>query len=224
MALTKAQLVSRVQTITERDDLDTYILQFLNDGLKKIARDHTWRDLMIEKTTTLTADAYRYSFPSDMKECLGLRIIDDAESVWLTEISQVRLDAYEPLPSSRGSGRPSYYAVDGDYFEIFPPPDSAYSLRIRYNRWPDELVQDSDVPDIDQVDDVLSSMAAAEIFALVGDFDSSRQWEARAAGRMKDARIQDMRRPVWRPVPGSAPRRGVLPADYWNRPDVMGVG
>ena len=81
MALTLAQLITRVEDNAGRTDkTDAQIVQWLNDALKAVARKHIWKDLVVEYEFTLVVSQFREAFPSDMKECLGIRIIDGTSS------------------------------------------------------------------------------------------------------------------------------------------------
>jgi len=230
MALTLTQLISRVRDNTGRSNTTTTtnarIAGYLNDAQRVLARRWMWRDLMIQYETSLTTGTYRYAFPSDMKECLGLRIIDDASSVWLHDRSKRWLDQYEPYPDGRGTAKPAYYCVDGNYFELFPRPDSDYTLYIRFSRWPTEFAttQMSATCSIDQADDCLEAFATARLFKSLQLFTEAREWTGEFEVAYRDARIQDAKRPLWTPQPDGVIGAGAVgpPSEYWNNADYTG--
>ncbi len=222
MGLNTEELIARVQRNTNRTDKDTAILDFLNDALKVMARRHEWRDLRIVRTTTLTTGEFRYSFPDDMRDTHGIRIIDSTSSVLLVEKTKLWLNNLEPNPDSDSVAKPAFYAVDGNYFEVFPRPDQDYTIYLDMTRWPTALVNDADTPELDQVDDVLVAYATAELYASIQMLTESERWERRFETRFKAAWMQDNSRPNHQPVQdGVVTAGGVGPvSDYWNRPFV----
>jgi len=223
MALTLSELRTRVQTNTNRTDKDTQIDVAINDAIKDIGRHREWKDLRIEKEITLTIDTYRYAFPSDMNTCLSMKIYDGTESVELMERTKEWLNRAVPAPASDGTARPQYYAVDGNYYELYPVPNEAYTVRILYLRWPAELTLDSQACDIDGIDDVVVSLATSGVYASLGQLDMANYWENKYLRSRKDASIADSRRPNYHGesdgITLGGSRRG-LPANYWNRPDI----
>lgn len=222
MGLQLSELLTRVGYNTNRSDIDTRVTAFLNDGLREIARRHSWRDLHIERSSTLTAGTYRYSFPTDMNMFLGLRIIDDAESEWLITRDKGWLNRYEPYPAGESTGKPEYVCQDGNYYELYPRPDEAYTVYINITRWPATLSSSSDTPDIDDVDDVLIAYATYQAFASLAQYDNAAWWAAEFERRFRRARLQDGEWPtqVFQRDGVTSETPVGLPSDYWHRPDV----
>lgn len=220
MGLQLSELITRVRDVTGRSNAtqttDAQITRLLNDAQRASARRHNWRDLYIEKETTLTADTYRYSLPSDMKVCMGMRIIDGSSSRTLHEKTKTWLNWREPYPATRSSGKPTYYCIDGNYFELYPPPDSAYTLYINYVYWPVEMSEDSDTPSVDDLDDALIAYAASDLYAMIEMNEQSDWWRERYDKMLKEAKAVDMSRPAW--LPKRSERGRGLPADYWKNP------
>ena len=222
MGMTLSELRTRVRANhASRSDKNTDIDEFINEALRALAQAHTWKDLVVEYSTTLTADVYRYAFPTDMKECFAMRLIDGTDSRFLTEKTKRWYMEYEPYPSGQTTARPSVYAVDGNYFEVYPVPDDAYVIYLLYAKWPATLTEDSDEPAIDDADSAIIAHATADLYFLQALYEDGREWERRYEKAMREAVRQDNKRPGWRPQIGDtgAGGRG-LPADYWDRPDI----
>lgn len=222
MALQLSELITRVDYNTNRSGLDTRVTAHLNDGLREMARRHAWRDLHIERSASLTQSTYRYSFPSDMNEFYGLRIIDGTESEWLQIKTKFWLNQYAPYPAGDSEGKPEYVCVDGGYFEVNPVPDEAYTVYINMTKWPATLSNSSDTPDIDGVDDALIAYATYQLYASLSQFENANYWQMEFERRLRNARIADGSEPV-----AMHTRDGVvsgqptgLPSEYWHRPDI----
>ncbi len=226
MALTLAEMIVRIADNAGRQDqTGAYSVPWLNDALHELARRHDWRDLHVpDSPFTMTAGVYRYTFPTDMKVCKGIRYINGSSSKWLVEKTRYWLNQYEPYPDSMSNGIPAYYCVDGNTYDIIPPPDDGYTGYINYESWPTDFSASvpTAVADITNVDDLLIYYAVAELFRKLGQFDRSLHWEAVFERRYKRARVADVRRPVHMPTADgviSVRRRGPRSA-YWNNPEV----
>jgi len=216
MALTKAELVDRVTDNTGRNDKDTLILSLLNDALRIVATRHDWLDLYREFESTLDEDDFRYSFPSDMKTLIGIRLISGTESEWLEERDKRWLMEREPNPDDADTEKPWCFARDGNYWELPAKPDDDYTVYINYVKWPDDLSNDDDTPDIDQIDHVLIEHATARLYASLGEFDRAAWWTSEWRRDLKEAIVQDRSRPGWRPQFGESTRH---PGSYWLKPE-----
>jgi hypothetical protein len=62
------------------------------------------------------------------------------------KLDQIGLRELDELPEE--SGRPVEYAVEGDEIRLYPTPDGAYELRLRYWRLPADMAADADEPEI----------------------------------------------------------------------------
>lgn len=226
MALTLAQLITRIEDNAGRaDQSDAQCVDWLNDGLREMARRHDWRDLHVpDYSVSLTEDTYRYTFPTDMKTCHGIRLIDGSASKWLIEKTRYWLNQYEPYPDDMGSGRPSYYCVDGNTYDVIPLPDDDYTAYLNYSSWATEFDSGTTTAeaDITNVDDVLIAYGTAELFRKLGQDDRANHWEAVFERRFRRARTTDGQRPMHLPQPDGVirARRLGLSGDYWHDPEV----
>ena len=225
MALTLSELRTRVKQATGRTgtavpNQDALIAQYLNDALRVTARYANWRDLAVNRTATLAVGTTRYAFPTDLKQLVSMRLKDGTGSALMTEISGRALDAAAPDLATEGVGVPTCYAVDGNYFEIYPPTDAAYGLAIRGFKFPPEMVVDSDNPAVDGIDDVLIHFATADLFASMGMLAEAEYFRAKGKDALAAAAAEDARRPAWYP---EEPVAGELPvSNYWGNPFVRG--
>lgn len=221
--MTRAELLAAARQRSGRptDPSDTLLAQMLNETLRDVARRWSWRDLMYEAETALEADTFRYAFPTDMRVCHGIRLIDGTDSHWLHERTARWVDQRYPNPSAESSGRPEQFAPDGNYFLVLPPPDAAYTVHVRYQRWPAELATDAAEPLLTGVDDALVAGTTARVYESVALFEEAKYWHGRYEQAVRKARMADDERPNWSPVPnsvGGAGSREVV-GEYWRRAD-----
>ncbi len=226
MALTLAQLITRIEDNAGRtDQSDAQCVDWLNDALYVLARRHDWRDLHVpDSSFAMVIGTSRYTFPAAMRVCYGIRLINGSASRWLRERTRFWLNQYEPYPASMSNGIPEYYCVDGNTYDLIPPPDTAYTGYINYSKWPTLFSASTTTAaaDIVHVDDVLVAYGTAELFRKLGQDERANHWEGVFERRYKDARIVDDQRPMLMPVPDGviSARRVGLPNAYWNDPEV----
>ena len=223
-ALTLAQLITRIEDNAGRtDQSDAQCVDWLNDCLHTLARRHNWRDLHVpDSSATMTIGTFRYSFPTGMKTCHGIRLINGTASKWLIERTRRWLNQYEPYPAGSSNGIPSFYCVDGNSFDLYPPPDTAYTYYVNYTKWPTAFSSATTTAtcEITDIDDVLVAYGTAELFRKLGQDDRAASWDMVFERRYRDARIDDDSRPNFMPVHDGVITAGHVgpPSSYWNDP------
>ena len=217
---TLSDLISRVRVNTNRTSTTVTtngrIARYLNDGLRELARRHPWKDLDRITEVTLVADTHRYSLATNTRNVYGMRIMDDDDSRVLFERSIQWVNMLEPDLDSRSSAKPTYYAIDGNSYELVPPPDEAYTLYRNEQIWPSLMNALTDTPDIDLVDDALVAYGTAALFRSLQQFTEADRWEEMFERRYRTAMRDDSKRPGLHPqmdgVVGH--RRSGLPTNY----------
>jgi len=226
MGMTRDELVSRVASDIGRTDKDSDIQDYLNWALKELARVHRWKDLEVYDTTTLdtVADQKRYQLPSDLHILVDLILEDDDNSRRLVAVHPRRFDDIIPYPESDITGRPKWYVQYGNYVELYPIPDDAYNLHIRYYKFPSEMTSDSDTPDITNVDDVLCAYAAYLACVALNEPDEIvNQWKNEYMRRLSLAIAADKRKPDYSPIARGFDTRKIMVDEYWKNP-LHGLG
>jgi hypothetical protein len=121
-----------------------YIQDRLNQGQAYVAAQTDFRELFSSEEIATVNDDVAYDLPTDYMRVYSLMYTPSgADAFPLTEVSQGDLDAF-PI----SSGVPTHYAVAGDEVRLWPTPDTAYTLRLRYYKKPASLVNASDTPEI----------------------------------------------------------------------------
>lgn len=93
---------------------------------------------------TTTADGTEeYSVPAGAFDIVTMRDLTNK-----LDLIQETIQFYDGLDTSGDvKGQPEYFVLYGEgKFLLFPTPDGAYDLRIRYRKLPDEMVADGDEP------------------------------------------------------------------------------
>jgi len=205
MALDLAGLTTRIRLNTNRESsgdtatTDATITPLLNFALREIARRHDWRQLFTSKTMTTIAGTERYAFPTDMNRLLSMTMWNSTTSYTLAERTKTWLNSYDSRQALSSTGVPAVYAVDGLYFELVPRPDAVYTLAVNYIKWPATLVNATDAPDVETMDDCLIAYATSQLFAQLERFDQADWWMREFERRFVTARATDNTRPNFMP-------------------------
>lgn len=120
---------------------------------------------------TISADS-SLELPADFSRTIDLH--DTEEDRRLTKISLRELD---DLPDE--TGRPSVYAVEKDEILLYPVPDGAYKLALRYWRLPEDMEADGDEPEIPkQHHHRLIPYAMWKAYLRENDYPAANVWKA----------------------------------------------
>jgi hypothetical protein len=121
-----------------------YIQSQLNYGQAYVAAQTDFRELFSSDTISATSGDAEYNLPADFMRVYSLLYVPTSgKPVSLTEVSQGDLDLNAP-----SSGVPTHYTVQNGEVRLWPTPDTAYTLRLRYYATPTTLTANDDVPEI----------------------------------------------------------------------------
>lgn len=147
-------IVDRVRDYLDRDDLGTSISaplsgsrigKWVNDTRKYIAGTYDFNYLYVEATIMTSAGSAIYSLPEDYLghltmfcQSLKLARVGAREFDELTGIDTTPSDntPYLTTRNVSPSGAPEYYIDRGMSFELYPAPDSAYLVTLKYYAQP----------------------------------------------------------------------------------------
>ena len=119
----------------------TRVKNYLNEAQARVARRVQIRQLEQTDFLTTTPATQTVGIPTGI---IRLRSVEDTSInqnlalVQITDIDQ----------ASTSSGRPASYAISGATLLLYPTPDAAYTLQIRYWRGSTVMVDDTDVTDL----------------------------------------------------------------------------
>ena len=121
-----------------------YIQARLNQGQAYVAAQTDFRELFSSQEIVTANNDAAYDLPENFMRVYSLMYTRTAtDSYPLQEVSQGDLDA---LPFS--SGIPTHYAITNDEINLWPTPDTVYTLRLRYYVKPATLANAGDTPQI----------------------------------------------------------------------------
>lgn len=146
------------------------INQYLNDGYALICRRvNYYIDEAVLDFSTVSGTAM-YPQPTDFARDRSLRQTDVQ-----AELSQVGLRMIDR--SAVATGAPRYYAIDGANVHLYPTPDGAYPLELRYWKLPALLVADTDSPNLPaDWHHIVTTYAIARCYRGEDDMATAEQW------------------------------------------------
>jgi hypothetical protein len=164
------------------------VMVYLNDAVRLFARRiQFYADEAAQPISTVAAQAV-YGWPADLGKARYLRDVERGVTLVV-----VRLREIDEQPPS--SGRPLLYALSGPGIVLWPTPDAAYDLALRYWRLPATLVADLDEPGIPaDYHHALIYYALGRCYASEDDAQMSQFWSGQWQQALRDAAI-DLRFP-----------------------------
>ncbi len=205
MALTLTNMQDEIRAITRRDSTafsDTRLNYYINWAQRWVADVHTFEEMFILDTATYstTTNLQTYSFPTRMKDIYSIRLIDGSNSLKLTYVYPRHFDDAHPYPESDTTGKPEWYVDYGTIYELYPIPDAAYHLEIRYSRFPADLSGATDVSALDNKDRLIICKASAFVLRTVRELDDAEYWEGEADRELLAKLETDHSGEDWTPV------------------------
>lgn len=153
---------------------------WLNDAQRKAVLESELRTQEQAQAYETTSGDATLALPEDYARWIDF--YDTETNEHPVELTQGEYDAAEVL-----SGRPGAYVVIGEEITLYPVPDAAYGLSLRYWRLPQDMSADGDVPEIPpQYHNLLVAYAMQRAYARENDYTASRFWrEEWEAGMLK---------------------------------------
>jgi len=152
--MNREDIRDRVADYLDRSDLTTRINNWINDVRRDIALKYNFNYLYAEATCTTSAGSARYALPEDYLGHLTIMLDDKKlmkvaprEFDELTGIDHDVTTTTGYLTYSEDTGdetsTPDYYVDRGMEIELYPAPDAAYTLKMRYYAQPEEWTDDA---------------------------------------------------------------------------------
>lgn len=153
---------------------------FLNDALRIVARRVRHYTGEAEQAIVTVAGTAAYAWPADLGKLRWLRDVANASTLELVGLRDI-----DNAPVAQG--RPSAYATAGKTVTLYPTPDAAYSLDLRYWALPDLVREDGDVPDLpEDYHRILVFYALQRCYELEDDFEAAGYWRGEFATALAD--------------------------------------
>lgn len=182
MSYTLSDTVTRVQTrIKDTGFSSTTIKQFIDDAQNDIFNEYRLPFMEATQDYTLVAGAADITngsgLPANFVQAIDL-VVTTAGREYRIPFKDVKeLDWTNPNPTSTTAypaNFPQFAYKYGTTIRVYPAPDQAYTVTLRYYKRPAELDDDADVPDIPQeFRELLVVGAASRVMQVKDNFDKA---------------------------------------------------
>lgn len=162
--------------------------RYLNWGQVRIAKRFSFHELNTIQESASTVDGVaRYPMASGTynlglirpKDIFNIRLIDGANSRTLIRMHQRKFDQAITLPTNFTENRSTIYTRWGNNVELFPIPDDAYTLYIRYPQLPTNFSSANQVSDFDNKDDLILISGVLETMLALEEIRLAAIWEGK---------------------------------------------
>lgn len=215
-AMTQNEMVTEVSNIIGRqksslsiDDTTTYearIKQWLYWSHLTMARLYAFSELdqdPIDKV--LTTNTYAYTFANigidnaRLRQVMSVVILDGTDSEKITQKLFRRFESDHPNPAAFDGQQPYFYTLYGRRLELYPKPDSTYTMRIRCNYLPQNFASGTSVSDFLNKDDIIIAGAVTHAYASLQENADAKEWAKVFAARLQNAVGPEMDPADWEP-------------------------
>lgn len=220
----RSALRSEVRLCIKRDTngfADSYINTRLDWAQEDLGLAYDWAEMFKQYSFTLTHATSTYSFPTGMKNIYDIRVNDTAGQK-LIQVNPRTFDTDWPLPSLTGEGHPTHYVDYGDHFEVFPTPDTNYTLcYIKCSIMPTAFASDASSPDLTRKDRLIVALATMYCFEALQEAQLALYWQRLAQEAYAKALEGDRKPKDW--IPQARPfnsSKSVYRGETWKNPFV----
>lgn len=148
---TLGQLMSQATTrIGRRSDIPPSTVSFwANQAIEDVALEAPQSSLESITAFSTVSGTSRYSLPANMYELLSLSYTSQAQ-VSSSALTLRRMDERNADAMYGGNGaQPTHFVMYANWCELWPSPNSAYSMQFRSRLYPSELTLTSATPSLD---------------------------------------------------------------------------
>ena len=179
---------------------DARVKRFINWGQRRLARNHTFREMKQYSDVTIAEDTYRFAWPPRMKNLVSLTVQDGANSRKLTYVYHREFDRIVPRPEEITTGRPVWFVDYGVEYEILPIPDADYTGTLRFSQYPIDYDLDTDTSSFVERDQIIVAAACAHGFGTLQEYSDSAAWNAIYKALRDEAIAEEVPEPDWLPI------------------------
>lgn len=189
-------------------------LDAINKAIYKIAKCKK-HITALERSVTLniTTSTYQYAMPAidstgaaiSIKKFLSwtIALVGSPIGYPIRRLAVTRRDQIFPLTNTARQGRPYYYSIFHDIIEVYPYPNTAYTMTGRAVIWPTAVTASSTSNGLGtEFDDVIEEFATAECFAKLQQIEDAKLWLMRYEDSLRKAlaSLDDVPDEDWFPV------------------------
>ncbi|HTA98671.1 MAG TPA: hypothetical protein VK730_13645 [Solirubrobacteraceae bacterium] len=165
----------------------TRIKNWVNEAQVDLARQVDAPEFQETQTIVMVLGQYQYTLPADF-----LRVQDIVYELLSSRLKPVDQQQFDLTAPALVQGPPEIYTLYQSQLWVYPGPNSTDPLLMRYLQRPPTLVNDGDVPVLNQDYLQLMVMASlAEAFAAEDDIEASQFWQGKYE-KARDAYASDV--------------------------------
>lgn len=199
MAYTANDIIGRVQTRLKDSSISTSVLlQLLNDTNREVCNRYMLDFMQSSTTFNTVASTASYALSTiaaDLQQLTSLRITSpDNNERWLQPMTAEDFDRFIADPTSESEGAPSKYYLWNDTVYLYPVPDDAYTIAVRYIKTP-TTVESGDQPDIpEEYQEILTLGTLYRAMQINDNFDQAlvikNQFDTQVIDMIRRLRVQ----------------------------------
>lgn len=139
------QLKAVVKSYLNRNDLDSYIPDFINVALRKIEQEFNLNYMKTNTTGTITDGTGYIAQPTEMKGIDFIRIIDpDQTDDQGKPLIGCNYEIFINLTRYEKEGEPTAFSLYNENIYFYPIPDKNYSYELSYYKYTPFMTSDND--------------------------------------------------------------------------------
>ena len=226
--LTLLQMRNQVKlALGNRDDLDEHLDSLINTCQMRIARFFDFEemlslvDLSIGYTGAALADS-SVSLPTKTRDVYGVTIVDGSDYYTVNAVDRPtwKNRFFVDIPTA-GTDRPAYYCIFSSTIELYPPPDKAYTAKLRRSKWPADLTDDDSLSELDTKDDLLIALTVCWTLYHLNNVERGNAYWAMFRSMLKEAMgSQNVKPDLYQKIDALRPSTS---GNYWKDPFVRSV-
>lgn len=199
MAYTANDIIGRVQTRLKDSSISTSVLlQLLNDTNREVCNRYMLDFMQSSTTFNTVASTASYALSTiaaDLQQLTSLRITSpDNNERWLQPMTAEDFDRFIADPTSESEGSPEKYYLWDNTVYLYPIPDDAYTIAVRYIKTPTTVASD-DQPDIpEEYQEILTLGTLYRAMQINDNFDQAlvikNQFDTQVIDMIRRLRVQ----------------------------------
>jgi hypothetical protein len=182
MAYQLSTVIPKVQArVRDSAYSTTEITDYLNDTINDVFNEYRLTFMQTTQTYTVTVGVSDItngsSLPTNYVEAINLTLTTAGSEMIIPYQDFTQIDAQYPDPDDitrNPKGAPRYWYFYANTIKLFPAPDLAYTLSLRYYKKPTTLSSDADIPEIpSQFEELLVVGAGYRVLQVKDQYDQA---------------------------------------------------
>ena len=180
MAYTLGDITTRVQQrVRDTGYSSTEIVGYINDAQFDIFNEYRLPFMEATQDYTVTVDVADITdgtgLPANYVQAIDLVVTTDGKEQYIpfNPIRNVGLN-YPDNADASPSGYPQFWYFYADVIKLYPAPNAAYTVRVRYYKKPTEITSDAAIPEVpSEFREVLVAGAAYRVLQVKDNYDQA---------------------------------------------------